>query len=444
MLPADSARGSRFRYPRNSRRDNLFIVPEHNVHDPSSTASAERSEAVVDPPTRREPAASPIGGAGLAEALHEVSNALTVVMGWIERARAESSSPAGVERALDVAFGRATQARIIVRRAIGAEVPEEPSRSADVVLSDAVLGIDPEARRAGVEIEVIAVPGVEELMLEDAPYVVQILTNLLLNAISLSPSGTTVSVDVRPFSRGHGVVFGVSDEGPGVPRHRRSSLFTSGVSTRRGGAGIGLRHAAGLARISGGELSLAETLSGARFELRWPATPRGASTRPAPDSERSIAERAPHLEGVLAELKLPPRRVVTSPVVPKAAPSTRSHTLLLGARILVLEDDEAVIDLLDTALTARGAEVISVRSRADLAAALAASRFDAALLDISPIQDDVAGALASVRQAGRGIRVVLISGSAVHLPDVPTGWVTAWVRKPFEVGEILAALTPKP
>ncbi len=60
-------------------------------------------------------------------------------------------------------------------------------------------------------------PGVEELMLEDAPYVVQILTNLLLNAIGLSPSGTTVSVDVRPFSRGHGVVFGVSDEGPACP-----------------------------------------------------------------------------------------------------------------------------------------------------------------------------------------------------------------------------------
>ncbi len=142
MLPADSACGSRFRYPRNSRRDNLFIVPEHNVHDPSSAASAERSEAVVDPPTRRELTATPIPGAGLAEALHEVSNALTVVMGWIERARAESSSPAGVERALDVAFGRATQAghRPPRHRRRG---PGGPSRSADVVLSDAVLGIDP-------------------------------------------------------------------------------------------------------------------------------------------------------------------------------------------------------------------------------------------------------------------------------------------------------------
>lgn len=418
------------------------------MHDPSPTASPERSEVVVDPPTRREPIPSLGNGAGLAEALHEVSNALTVVMGWIERARAESSSPAAVERALDVAFGRASQARIIVRRAIGAEVPESASRSADVVLSDAVLGIEPEARRAGLEIEVIAVPGVEDLLLEDAPYVVQILTNLLLNAISFSASGTTVSVDVRPFSRGHGVVFGVSDEGPGVPRHRRAALFTSGVSTRRGGAGIGLRHAAGLARVSGGELSLAETLSGARFELRWPATPTGAAHRPVPDSERSIAEQVTHLDAVLAELSLPPRRVVPTPPAtkPTSTSSARAHahTLLLGARILVVEDDDAVIDLLDTALSARGAEVISVRSQSDLAAALAEGSFDAALLDISPIQDDVAGALATVRNAGRATRIVLISGSVVHLPDVPVGWVAAWVRKPFEVAEILAALAPKP
>jgi CheY-like chemotaxis protein len=415
------------------------------VHDPSSTASAERSEGAVDPSGGRAAAPHVSTGAGLAEALHEVSNALTVVMGWIERARAESSSPAGVERALDVAFGRAAQARIIVRRAIGAEVPEAAPRSAAAVLSDAVLGVEPEARRAGLEIEVIAAPGVDALVLEEAPHIVQILTNLLLNAVSVSPHGATVSVDARPFSRGQGVVFGVSDEGPGVPRHRRATLFTSGVSTRPGGAGIGLRHAAGLARVAGGELSLAETLSGARFELRWPATVSGVQPRASsPDFERSIAEKATNLDAVLAELQLPPHRVVPSPPESQAAVSIRARDLLQGTRILVVEDDDAVIDLLDTALSARGADVVSVRSRGDLGAALAGGRFDAALLDISPIQDDVPGALATVRSSSGALRVVLISGSAAHLPDVPTGWVSAWVRKPFELAEILAALAVKP
>ena len=409
------------------------------MHDPSFTASAERSEGAVDPPTRHDSA--PPSSAGLAEALHEVSNALTVVIGWIERARAESSSPLAVERALDVASGRAAQARIIVRRAIGAEVPDAAPRSAAAVLNDAVLGIEPEARRAGLEIEVIAAPDVDALLLDEASSVVQILTNLLLNAISVSPPGATVSVDARPFSRGHGVVFGISDEGPGVPRPRRATLFTSGVSTRRGGAGIGLRHAAGLARISGGELSLAETLAGARFELRWPAKIEAPFRASAPDFEKSIAEKSSHLDAVLAELSLPPRR---APTPLPSAPRGRAHDALKGSRILVVEDDDAVIDLLDTALSARGADVTSVRRRSDLGAALAGGRFDAALLDISPIQDDVPGALATVRNASGAIRLVLISGSAAHLPDVPTGWVSAWVRKPFEVSEILAALAVKP
>ena len=386
-----------------------------------------------------------VPGEGLAEALHEVSNALTVVIGWIERARAESGSALAVERALDVASGRAAQARLIVRRAIGAEVPETAPRSAATILDEAVLGVEPEARRAGLQLEVIAAPAVEALLLEEATHIVQILTNLLLNAISFSSPGAIVSVDARPFSRGHGVVFGVSDEGPGVPRHRRANLFTSGASTRPGGAGIGLRHAAGLARLSGGELSLAETLSGARFELRWPAkpgldTPRGSS----PGFESSLAEASPDLEAALLPLPLPPRRTVPSPPESRAALSSRARDLLQGARILVVEDDDAVIDLLDTALTARGADVISVRRRSDLPAALAGGRFDAALVDISPIQDDVPGALATVRGASGSLRLVLISGSASRIPDVPTGWVSAWVRKPFEVAEILAALAPKP
>lgn len=415
------------------------------MHDPSSTASVQRSEGAVDPLSSSGPAPSASAGAGLAEALHEVSNALTVIMGWIERARAESSSPAGVERALDVAIGRAAQARIIVRRAIGAEVPETAPRSAAAILDEAVLGVEPSARRAGLQIEVIAAPGIEALRLDEALHVVQILTNLLLNAISFSPPGATVSVDARPFSRGHGVVFGVSDEGPGVPRHRRANLFSSNVSTRPGGAGIGLRHAAGLARLSGGELSLAETLSGARFELRWPAkegvdAPRGIS----PDFENSMAEAVTDLDAALVDLPLPPRRTVPAPPESRVALSARARDLLQGARILVVEDDDAVIDLLDTALTARGADVISVRRRGDLPAALAGGRFDAALVDISPIQDDVPGALATVRGANDSLRLVLISGSAARMPDVPTGWVSAWVRKPFEIAEILAALAPKP
>ncbi len=116
-----------------------------------------------------------------------------------------------------------------------------------------------------------------------------------------------------------------------------------------------------------------------------------------------------------------------------------------------------MVDLLDTALTARGADVVSIRHRRELAGALATGPFDAALFDISPIQEDVRGAVALARGVPRGadasngastdrsrdgIRIVLISGSAAQMPEMPDDWVAAWVRKPFEIAEILQAIEP--
>ena len=126
-----------------------------------------------------------------------------------------------------------------------------------------------------------------------------------------------------------------------------------------------------------------------------------------------------------------------------SAPASSQNASLYGSRVLLVEDDEAVIDLLDTALTARGADVVSIRSHRDLGPALAAGPFDVALFDISPIRDDIEGALSSVREANSALRVVVISGSAVQMPSLPAEWVAAWVRKPFEVGEIIQALGPQ-
>ena len=115
--------------------------------------------------------------------------------------------------------------------------------------------------------------------------------------------------------------------------------------------------------------------------------------------------------------------------------------VLAGARILVVEDDDAVVDLLDTALTARGATVVSAKSPAALHDALATGTFDAALLDISPIRDDLSGAISAVRGASPLAKVIVISGSAGNAPPLPARFDALWVRKPFEIREIVEALS---
>ncbi len=339
--------------------------------------------------------------------LHEVSNALTVVLGWIDRARGEIEGQPVVDDALAIAAARARHARQIVRRAIGADVPDEAPQSVATILDEAATGCEPEAKRAGIDLKLSIEPAAEGAYLMGGPVILQILTNLLLNAVAVSPAHASVKLEAR-LDGTDDVVFGVTDEGPGVPKERRANLLDAGVSTRAGGAGIGLRYAAALARESGGVLSLVQAEPGARFELRWP---RRGSFPPAP-----------------------PRS------------SRKPQMVLANKRLMVVEDDEAVFDLLEAALGSRGATVVWVRNRDELNAALRTGSFDAALCDLSPLADDLKGALAAIREASPTARLIIMSGNVSVPPhsepaDWPDDWGIQHIRKPFEIAEILGALT---
>src|SRR4051812_28747142 len=98
----------------------------------------------------------------LAGALHEVSNALTVVLGWLEAARHELTDAhrddglSAARRAVEIAWSRAQLGRGIARRAIGAETnePEEDASLPDVA-RDAVVGVEHEASRRGMKIDIV-------------------------------------------------------------------------------------------------------------------------------------------------------------------------------------------------------------------------------------------------------------------------------------------------
>lgn len=334
----------------------------------------------------------------LAGALHEVSNALTVVLGWLDVAR--SKLPAGPEReALEIARTHARLGYGIARQAIGAEVQESGSgqSTARAVARAAVTGVTPEASRRGVEL-VLDVGNGHALVGNSGP-ALQILTNLLFNAIAFTPRGRCVSLTVR--EQGPNVLFTVKDEGPGIPPERLSTLFEGPVSTRRGGAGVGLKHSHALAAEHGGSLSVSPTAgvagNGAVFDLLWPVAEARSGTGP----QRAIGA------------------------------SVR------GARVLVIEDDAAVRSLIELALEARGAETVLVSSAPELDLALARGLYDVALIDLSPIADRAPAVFARLREINPSIAIILISGLASGVPESLEREVSAWVRKPFEMGEVL-------
>lgn len=103
--------------------------------------------------------------------------------------------------------------------------------------------------------------------------VLQILLNLVGNAISYSPAGTTVTLALA--RKGDRARIVVSDQGPGIAADKLGVLFTKFERLGRsgdGGSGLGLYISRKLARAMGGELSVASVRGeGAQFTLDLPA-----------------------------------------------------------------------------------------------------------------------------------------------------------------------------
>jgi signal transduction histidine kinase len=102
--------------------------------------------------------------------------------------------------------------------------------------------------------------------------VLQILVNLITNAIRYSPEGETVSVRTERKG-GFGAVI-VADRGKGVAKADQERIFEKFERvdpTEAGGTGLGLYIARRLARAMGGDISLTSTAGkGARFTLTLP------------------------------------------------------------------------------------------------------------------------------------------------------------------------------
>ncbi|MDF2696662.1 MAG: sensor histidine kinase [Labilithrix sp.] len=339
----------------------------------------------------------------LAGVLHDVSNALTVLLGWVGEARAVDASPESISYALTIIEQRARIARDLARHAIGSPRIDEQLAVGEIA-REVVDALAVEAGRVGVTM--IVTGGDASAKVAGALDVSQVLTNIVMNALAYAPRGTDVCIDIAADEERIAIV--VSDRGPGVPASRRNAIF-EGESLRPGGTGVGLRHSRELARASGGDVELLSSVAegaepaGARFRVSWP-------------------------------------RVDAIPRPPVSASRFRE---LAGVRVLVVEDDAAVTQLLEAALEGRGAEVTVASTSAELIAALAAGPYDAALVDLSPIAADAGAALAQLRSSSPGIDLVLITGSADRLPDAVATEGMKLVRKPFELTEVLSVLIKK-
>ena len=92
----------------------------------------------------------------------------------------------------------------------------------------------------------------------DERRVVQVLYNLLANAVGFSPQDSTVPVSARRTD--HSVAFSVTDSGPGIPPDLKDQMFDWFVSRSQGsrhrGAGLGLSLVRSFVELHGGKVRM--------------------------------------------------------------------------------------------------------------------------------------------------------------------------------------------
>jgi signal transduction histidine kinase len=111
----------------------------------------------------------------------------------------------------------------------------------------------------------------------DPERILQVLSNLLTNALKFTPKGGRITLQVK--SRGNDVCFSVADTGEGISPDKLESIFerfSQGRSGDRRGLGLGLFIARHIVDGHGGRIWVESTLGqGSTFFFTLPAAPTG-------------------------------------------------------------------------------------------------------------------------------------------------------------------------
>ncbi len=122
-------------------------------------------------------------------------------------------------------------------------------------IDDATAGIQDRLAREQIVLDVRIDPAIGDFV-ADERRIVQVLYNLLANAVGFSPQNSTVTLRARRNDAS--VMFSVSDSGPGIPEEVKDKVFdwfeSHANGSRHRGAGLGLSLVRSFVELHGGKV----------------------------------------------------------------------------------------------------------------------------------------------------------------------------------------------
>ena len=313
---------------------------------------------------------------------HHVNNLLAVISGRTQLLLARGPEPQ-TRRPLEIIQRATFDAAEVVRRVLGfVSIPAAPT-AAPIDLNEVVREVieltrprwRDEAQMRSRTIDVRLDLGDTGAVAGEAPALREVVMNLIFNALDALPQGGCIRV--KTWNHDDWVFCAVADDGVGMDDEvRRRALEPFFTTKGPQGTGLGLSVANSIVQRHGGELSL----------------------------------RSNDGKGTVVTLRLPRALVDATAVEP--APTLAGSTL----RILVVDDEQAVREVLTDSLVEDGHTVVTAASGPECLARLAdGAKVDVVLTDLGMPEMTGWDVARAVRARHPGLPVGLITGWAVAL-----------------------------
>jgi PAS domain S-box-containing protein len=350
---------------------------------------------------------------------HDLNNALAPVLMAVELLRRQVRDPDGVE-VLEMLESSAQRAASLVKQVLSFARGVEGKR-VRVDVGAVLHEVETLVRETFPKHITFsrALPRAHESVLGDATQLVQVFTNLAVNArdAMVTPGQLSISVENVTFSRpapelspdahpGKWVKVSVSDTGTGIASDVQERIFEPFFTTKETGkgTGLGLSTTQAIVRSHGGFICVESTLGrGTRFDVYLPV----AVGEAVDETEPSV-----------------------NPALPRGA----------GEVVLVVDDETPIRTVARRILERAGYRVLLATDGAD---ALRVFRehvheIDAVITDMNmPVMDGPS----MIRQLREIDPHVLIIGSSGFAPDVAsTGAGVHFIHKPYTAKGLLEAL----